>query len=393
VIACYAPFGCHRLGRLPASTVRILIDYRPALRQRSGVGEYIHRLTQALVEVSGAQDCIALFASSWKDRLAPTAVLGTTAIDSRVPARLLTRLWHQAAWPPVEWLAGKWDIVHSSRPTLVPTSQAARVITIHDLDFIDHPERSQAEFRGDYGRLVQQHARQADHVVVISAYTAGEVQSRLGVPQSRMTVCRPGAPAWTPREQAPRDSYVLFVGTLEPRKNVGLLLDAYSLLLTRGRPVPRLMLAGRAVEESRPWLEAIERPPLAGYVMHAGYVPDEAREGLYKGAALVVLPSFNEGFGLPVLEAMTAGVPVVAANRGAIPEVLGDAGLLVEPDDAEGLADAIERLLTQPMLGDTLQKRGVRRARQFDWREAARALRGGYEKAMANHRLGARLVP
>jgi glycosyltransferase involved in cell wall biosynthesis len=370
--------------------VRILIDYRPALRQRSGVGEYIHRLSEALVAISGGRDEVALFASSWKDRLAPNAVAGATTIDSRIPARALSSLWHRAAWPPIELLAGEYDVVHSSRPTLVPTRRAASVITIHDLDFLDHPERAQAEFRGDYGRLVQRHAQEADHIIVISAYTAGEVQSRLGVSQSRMTVCRPGAPRWRPRERPPVEPYVLFVGTLEPRKNLGLLLEAYGRLTTRRVALPRLLLVGRAVEESQPWLEALTRPPLAGLATHAGYVTDEAREGLYKGAAMLVLPSFNEGFGLPVLEAMTAGVPVIAANRGALPEVLGDAGLLIEPDDPDGLANAIQQVLTRPGLAEALSSGGPRRARQFDWVSSAHALREAYDQAVARRRDAAR---
>jgi glycosyltransferase involved in cell wall biosynthesis len=368
--------------------VRILIDYRPALRQRSGVGEYIHRLAEALVAITGGRDEVALFASSWKDRLATDAIPGAITVDSRVPAKVLTNLWHRAGWPPVEWLAGDWDVVHSSRPTRVPANRAAGFLTIHDLDFLDHPERAQAEFRGDYGALVQRHAQEADHIIVISAYTAGEVQSRLGVPQSRMTVCRPGAPRWTARERPPVEPYVLFVGTLEPRKNLGLLLDAYARLVTRGVPVPRLLIAGRAVEESQPWLEALERPPLYGLATHAGYIADEAREGLYKGAAMLVLPSFNEGFGLPVLEAMTAGVPVIAANRGALPEVLGDAGLLIEPDDVEGLVHAMQQVLTRPGLAEALASRGPRRARQFDWISSAHALRGAYEDARRRRAAG-----
>jgi glycosyltransferase involved in cell wall biosynthesis len=154
--------------------------------------------------------------------------------------------------------------------------------------------------------------------------------------------------------------------------------------------MPRLLLAGRAVEESRPWLEALERPPLAGLATHAGYLADEAREGLYKGAAMLVLPSFNEGFGLPVLEAMTAGVPVIASNRGAIPEVLGDAGLLVEPDDVEGLAGAMQQVLTRPGLAESLASRGPRRARQFDWVSSAHALRDAYEQATRRRGLAGR---
>ena len=147
--------------------VRILIDYRPALVQRTGVGEYIHRLTEALVRVSAGRDEIALFASSWKDRLSPHAITGTTTIDLRIPARILTHLWHQRGWPPVEWLAGgRFDVIQSSRPTLVPGRSGARFLTVHDLDFLDHPERTQAEFRGDYGDLTRRHAQRADRIVV-----------------------------------------------------------------------------------------------------------------------------------------------------------------------------------------------------------------------------------
>src|SRR5262249_59989576 len=132
----------------------------------------------------------------------------------------------------------------------------------------------------------------------------------------------PGPPRWTPRKglEAAGDGYVLFVGTLEPRKNVGGLLEAYARLVQRRPDVPKLVLAGRAIHLSKPWLEALARPPLAGKATHLGYVQDDQREALYKGAAMLVLPSFNEGFGLPVLEAMTVGVPVVASARGAVPE-------------------------------------------------------------------------
>src|SRR5204863_774441 len=134
-------------------------------------------------------------------------------------------------------------------------------------------------------------------------------------------------------------------GTLEPRKNVGALLDAYEALARRRRTLPRLILAGRATADSRPWLDRIARAPLDRLVEHIGYVDPDKRRQLYEGAALLVQPSFAEGFGIPVLEAMTLGVPVVAANRGALPEVLGDVGSLVDADAPEELASAIGRLL------------------------------------------------
>jgi glycosyltransferase involved in cell wall biosynthesis len=369
--------------------MRILIDYRPALRQRSGVGEYIVRLLQALVSVTGPTDQVAVFSSSWGDRverhdLDPTVEV----VDKRIPVRILNRLWHQRGWPPIEQLAGPVDVVHAARPILIPARQAAQVVTVHDLDFLSNPERTYAEMRRDYGRLVEQHTRQADHVVAISAYTAGEVHQRLGVPMARITICRPGPPRWTPRKglAAAGEGYILFVGTLEPRKNIGGLLEAYAQLVQRRPDVPKLVLAGRALPLSRPWLEALARPPLVGKATHLGYVPDADREALFKGAALVVLPSFNEGFGLPVLEAMTVGVPVVASARGAVPEVLGDAGLLIDPDDTEALAAAMERMLTDTALARLSAARGLRRKRLFDWSVGARALRAAYDEAVASRR-------
>jgi hypothetical protein len=165
--------------------VRILLDYRPALVTRTGVGEYVHRLAEALVRVSAGRDAITLFASSWKDRLRATAVPGAAVADVRLPARLLRTLWQRGSWPPVERLAGgPWDVVQSALPTLVPSTTGVRLTTVHDLDFLQHPERTLPEFTGRYAALASRDAHEADHVIAISAYTAGEIEARLGVPRS-----------------------------------------------------------------------------------------------------------------------------------------------------------------------------------------------------------------
>ncbi len=364
-----------------ARIVRILLDYRPALVTRTGVGEYVHRLAEALVRVSAGRDTITLFASSWKDRLEADRIPGAAAADSRLPARLLTSLWHRAGWPPVERLAGgPWDIVQSAQPTLVPSRTGIRLTTTHDLDFLDHPERTRAEFTGHYAALARRDAHEAEHLIANSAYTAGEVEARLGVPRSRITVCRPGRPAWPLRMAPPPASlaYLLFVGTLEPRKNVAGLLDAYGRLVARHPQAPPLVLVGRAVPESAPVLAQLSQYPFAGRVQHRGYIPDAERAALYAGATALILPSFFEGFGLPVLEAMTVGVPVIASDRGALPEVLGDAGLLVSPDDPEELAAAMHRVSTDGRLAATLGARGARRSLIFDWMASAATLREIY---------------
>jgi glycosyltransferase involved in cell wall biosynthesis len=373
--------------------VRVLIDYRPALRERSGVGEYTHQLVRALLRAfprtatDGLLD-LTLFSSSWKDRLRSSPDIASAhTIDRRVPVRVLNFAWHRLRWPAAETLAGReFDVTHSLHPLLMPARRAAQVITIHDLDFMTHPERTRAEIRRDYASLVHDHARRADRIIVVSRFTAAEVQRHLGVPADRISLCPPGAPEWTPRLSPPKNGYVLFFGTLEARKNVGGLLDAYEQSLSRGTKLPDLVLAGRGTEAARPWLERIARAPLANRVRHIGYVQPANRRELYDGARLLVQPSFEEGFGIPVLEAMTLGIPVVASNRGALPDVLGDAGLLVEPDDADAMAHAIERMIDDETFAAESAARGLVRSRQFTWELTARRTFDAYQQAIDAHR-------
>lgn len=371
--------------------VHLLIDYRPALTQRSGVGEYTHELAAALARTAPPDDRLRLFTSSWKDR--PAADLaawpGVEVVDRRVPVRLLDWAWHRHEWPPVEWLAGPADVVVSMHPLLMPARRAHQVITIHDLDFLAHPERTTAEIRRDYSSLVRDHARRAALVVVNSADTARAVQTQLSVSPDRIVECRPGLPGWI-GQPAPRPvpgaGYVLFVGTLEPRKNIGTLLDAWALLVKRAPGLPKLRLVGAARPEAGSWLARLQVPPLLGTVEYAGYVPDAERRATYEGARLLVLPSWHEGFGLPALEAMALGVPVVASNRGALPEVVGDAGALVSPDDARGLAAAIESVLGDPARAAAMAERGLARAAGFTWDRAALDLRAALARLPASPR-------
>jgi len=373
--------------------VRVLLDYRAALRERSGVGEYTHQLVAALLRRArsngrGPTLDLWLFSSSWKDRLAlEPEIAGAHAVDRRVPVSVLNFAWHRLGWPPAELLAGgEFDVTHALHPLILPSRHAAPVVSIHDLDFLRHPERTRAEIRRDYPSLVRDHAHRAKRIVTISEATARGIVEMLGVPRDRIVVAQPGAPDWAPLPERPRDGYVLFLSTLEPRKNVGALLDAYELIGARGlRPsVPPLVLAGKATEDARPWLERIERPPLRGLVRHIGYVDPNRRREVYAGARLLVQPSFDEGFGMPVLEAMTLGIPVVAANRGALPEVLGDAGLLVDPERPDEIADAIHRMVTDTALAEAGAARGRERARAFTWDRTAAMVYDAYRHACAS---------
>lgn len=370
--------------------MRILLDYRPALRERTGVGEYIHELARAVAQSAPSGESLTLFSSSYKNRLPDDPVPGTETVDRRVPVSVLNFAWHRLQWPPVERLAtGPFDIVHAAHPLLIPTTGAARIATIYDLDFLDHPERSHAEIRRDYADLAASHARDADHIITISEHSAREIQTRFGVSASQVSICAPGAPAWRARDHEPFAGPILFLGSLVPRKNLATLLEAYERLIARRPDAPALILAGNITDASAPILARAQRPPLAGRVELPGYIEPAERESLYKRAAVFVLPSFTEGFGMPILEAMAAGVPVIAAHAGALPEAVGTAGRLFDPSDPEALAVALDAVLGSAEARARMSAEGQTQARRFTWTAAAAGVRDGWARAI-EHRRGRR---
>lgn len=366
--------------------MRILVDYRAALRGRTGVGEYIHELVRAFTSLRSG-DTVELFTSSWKDRPDPrlAATLGVRVHDRRIPVRVLNALWHRAEWPPVEWLAGDADIAHSAHPLMMPARRAAQVTTIHDLFFLTSPERTSAEIRRDYAALLPSHVRRSYAIITSTTHARAMLIERFQTPAERIYVCPPGPPVWRElgrQPHVPDDGCILFVGTLEPRKNIGFLLDVYAELVRRLPHAPPLVLAGRASLEAQPWLARLAVAPLRGRVTHRGYVPEAEMEALYASARIVVMPSIDEGFGLPALAAMSAGVPVVVSNRGSLPEVVGEGGLLIDPMDLDGWASTLERLSCDAAAARVQAERGLRRAAAFSWHASATTLRLAYQDAI-----------
>jgi glycosyltransferase involved in cell wall biosynthesis len=379
--------------------VRILVDYRPALRERTGVGEFVHELVRGLAKQSqrDRNDQIAVFTSSWKDRPAPALASEMPSIrivDVRIPVRGLVWAWNRLEWPPVEWLAGSHDVVHSQSPLLIPASQAAQVVTIHDLDFLRHPDQMSAEIRRDYPALARAHAARAHGVIVSSKYAAGEVTRELQLDRSRVHICPPGRPEWADdvrrRRNEPgfRGQHILFMGTLSLRKNVGTLLEAYARLRAALPEAPPLVLAGHCTPASARWQARAEQPPLKGHVTITGYVDSARKIDLYADATMLVLPSYEEGFGLPVLEAMACGVPVIVSDRGSLPEVAGAAAEPIDADDAEGFARAM-RLVVAGDPRPAIEK-GVAQAAKYSWPACAAEARKAYHSAIEVRLRGSR---
>lgn len=373
--------------------MRILVDYRPALRERTGVGEFVHELAKALGEQTkrDRNDEVAIFTNSWKDR--PASALASElpsvrVVDVKIPVRTLLWTWNRLEWPPVEWFAGAHDVVHSQSPLLIPTS-GAQVVTVHDLDFLRHPEQMSAEIRRDYPALARSHAARAHGVIVSSNYAAGEVTRELQLDPSRVHVCPPGRPAWADEVRRRRSElgvcgqHILFMGTLSLRKNVGTLLEAYARLRTKIANAPPLVLAGHRTPASARWEGRCEQSPLKGHVTITGYVDSARKIDLYADAMMLVLPSYEEGFGLPVLEAMACGVPVIISTRGSLPEVAGAAAEPIDPDDAEGFARAMAAVVA----GDARAaiERGMTQAAKYSWPSCAAAAHHAYQSAIEVH--------
>ena len=383
---------------VPFSAVRLLIDYRPALRERTGVGEFVHELAKALSARNGnGHSTITLFTSSWKDR--PAATLASempaaTIVDVKLPVSGLVWAWNRLEWPPVEWLAGEHDVVHSQSPLLIPSAAGAQVVTVHDLDFLRHPEQMTAEIRRDYPALARSHAARADAVMVSSHYAAGEVTRELQIASSRIHVCPPGQPHWADDVARRRQTaahrrqsqlkHILFMGTLSLRKNVGTLLEAYARLRSEIPAAPPLVLAGHRTPVSARWEQRCEEPPLKGHVRITGYVDAQQKLDLYALAHMLVLPSYEEGFGLPVLEAMACGVPVIVSSRGSLPEVAGDAAAPIDPDDVAAFTAAMRKMLDEDAAAVATQ-RGRSQAARYSWDACADAAMRAYVSAMEVH--------
>jgi len=374
---------------VPSPCVRVLVDYRPALRARTGIGEYVHELARALMSGAGASLDLTIFSSSWRDRVGPDALAelrGVTLVDRRLPVAALTWSWHRLGWPPIEWLAGPRDVAHSPTPLLVPARRAAQVVTVFDLYFLDPTNGLRDAAQRRLATLVRAHVQRADHVVAGSRYAAGLVTGALDVPPARVTTTPLGAPAWAADVRATRGrstgKTLLFLGTLETRKNVGLLLDGYERLLARRTDVPPLVLAGGLGAGGGAWVERAARPPLAAHVTVTGYVSETERRALYADARAVVVPSLDEGFGLPALEAMACGVPVLATPVGALPEVLGDAGLFAPLGEPDAWAEALDACADDSRL-EAMTARGLVQAARYSWTATASATLDAYRAAIA----------
>lgn len=258
------------------------------------------------------------------------------------------------------------DLFHGMNQRLPRKRMRRAVATFHDL-FVMTGEYSTAEFRARFTEQARDAAARADAIITVSAFTKSQVVDLLGVPAERVRVVHHGSLWPASGERAQGGRLVLHVGAIQKRKNIVRLVEAFETLDASWR----LALAGSAGFGAEEIFARIERSPARARIDVLGYVPAAKLRELYRQAGIFAFPSLDEGFGIPVVEAMAAGVPVVTSNRSALPEVAGDAALLVDPEDTEALAHGLRELAANADLRRELVRRGLERARNFSWEKAA----------------------
>jgi glycosyltransferase involved in cell wall biosynthesis len=368
--------------------VRVAIDYTAAVRQGAGIGRFVRSLVSAIVELDHETSYTLLYASSER-RQAPILPRAENVSGRSLwlSERVLQALWFKLGVPlPVDALAGPADVFHFPDFAMPPVRRGAVVLTVHDLSFLLVPECAEQGLREHLERVVPTSVRQADFVTADSENTRNEVATLLDVPPDRIAVVYGGVDArFRPITddlalEAARLKYglffpfILYVGTIEPRKNLARLLKAYTQLREQHRIHHRLVIAGGLGWLYQDVLRDIDDLAAEHEVVFLGRVPDDDLPLLYSLSDLFVFPSLYEGFGLPPLEAMACGRAVVCSNTSSLPEVVGDAGVLVSPLDVDGLADTVAELLADPERRAVLGARGVERARGFTWQNSARRM-------------------
>ena len=349
--------------------MRVGLDCTPLLGARTGIGRYTEQLLSALT--SGPDELVAT-AFTLRGRL--EAVPGVEVRSRPLPARGLQEAWARTELPPVEWLTGRLDVFHATNFVLPPLRRARGVVTVHDLAFLRMTETVSAA-SARYRALVPRSVRRSSVVVTPSEAVADQVRDAYDPAVPVVAVPHGVAPEWfqaQPPDAATRSrlglpqEYVLFVGTLEPRKDVRTLLAAHRLLAE----APPLVLVGPPG-----WGEAVD----VRDAITPGYLDQDDLRPVVAGAAALVLPSRDEGFGLPLLEALACGTPVVASDLPVLREVGGEHAAYAAVGDPEAFAAALTAALEVP--GQPAPRRA--HAARFTWAASAEGHRAAYTLAVS----------
>jgi glycosyltransferase involved in cell wall biosynthesis len=364
--------------------VRILINGLQA-GNRSGTGRYTVELVQALGRVA-PEHALSVVWPSHLLATAPRQGARVLACNARPLARVLAEQRGLRGFG-----ADAADIVHYPANFGPLARVPGLVVTVHDLGFLRNPDWFPQDRAWYYRFLAKQTLRRARRIIADSEATKRDVEALLGIAPDRVDVVPLGvSPRFRPQDAAAvaaararfrlPASYLLYVGTMEPRKNLVRVVEAYSRIA--GEIPQDLVIAGRNGWKHAPIHEAAKASPHAARIHFPGFIAQDDLPAVLSGARAFVWPSLFEGFGLPVLEAMACGTPVLTSDRSSLPEVAGAAALLIDPEDGDAIAGGLRRLAQEDHTCATLRHAGLERAAGFTWDRTARETLRSYEAAL-----------
>jgi glycosyltransferase involved in cell wall biosynthesis len=362
--------------------MRICIDTSPAVHRRAGLGRYAYELTSALLAADAVNQYVAFYHRPEDAHIDPPLDRIphlTTSLDTK-PWRLAALLGQYLRIPQDRMFPGI-DLFHATDHLLPRLSRVKSVFTLHDLIFRLYPETHKPLNRWFLTLTMPRFLQAADAVITVSRHTATDAMRFYGLDEKKIHVIHEGVnPLFRPasteaiarvrQKYALPDRFILSLGTIEPRKNLTALLDAYRTLRGAGSDVG-LVFAGKKGWLYEGFFRRLRELGLEDEVVFTGFVDDADLPALYSAAELFVFPSLYEGFGLPVLEAMACGTAVISSNAASLPEVSGDAALLVDPTGVADLAGAIEEVLDNGVHREELEGKGPEQAAKFSWDKAA----------------------
>ena len=362
--------------------MKIALELQPCSSQMSGVGHYTFQLAKRIYRMEGAEVCGNYFNFCMRNpKLSEIGLTGRVEYNALLPYGVYRRLWNVVPIP-YRMMFSSADISHFFN-YIVPPGVSGKVIdTVYDLTYLRYPETMNAANLSRLQQGMQRSLDRSDRIVTDSAFVKGEIVRELGFDESRIDVIYPAAAEET-TEQLPeshlleqwgiRKPYILYLGTIEPRKNINRLMQAYERMSRELEHPPMLVLAGGKGWKAEETYRLAENT-LPGQIVFTGYISAAEKHLLYQHAALFAFPSLYEGFGIPVLEAMRHGTPVVCANASSLPEVAGECARLVDPMDVGDIASGLLELYTDPARAQTLAESGRIRAEHFSWDRSAEKL-------------------